>query len=264
MKVFLSWSGERSKQVATLLDEWLRCVLQAIRPWISTKDIDRGSLWFSEIQDQLQDVTTGIICLTQENKEKPWILFEAGALAKGLSNARVCTLLIDLEPHDIRDPLAQFNHTKPDQGGIYALVHTLNNRLGDNRLDPAILTKVLDTYWVQFEDRFQKIILDTPATEKPKTRPEKDILAEILEHTRSLNHRLSHLEKSNEIQNNWVSLAKKSNTIEVKERGVLCLEMAQKGISPDKIAKELDVSTAWVLNTIRSYTMKAPNEPEST
>lgn len=81
MKVFLSWSGERSRLVATLLDEWLRCVLQAIRPWISTKDIDRGSLWFSEIQDQLQDVTTGIICLTQENKEKPWILFEAGALA---------------------------------------------------------------------------------------------------------------------------------------------------------------------------------------
>ena len=76
MKVFLSWSGERSRLVATLLDEWLRCVLQAIRPWISTKDIDRGSLWFSEIQDQLQDVTTGIICLTQENKEKPWILFE--------------------------------------------------------------------------------------------------------------------------------------------------------------------------------------------
>lgn len=196
MKVFLSWSGERSRLVATLLDEWLRCVLQAIRPWISTKDIDRGSLWFSEIQDQLQDVTTGIICLTQENKEKPWILFEAGALAKGLSNSRVCTLLIDLEPHDIRDPLAQFNHTKPDQGGIYALVNTLNNRLGDNRLDPAILTKVLDTYWEQFQQRFDKIIADNPVTEKPKKREDRDLLSEILEHTRTLHSRLNRLEEN--------------------------------------------------------------------
>ncbi|MGL6401348.1 toll/interleukin-1 receptor domain-containing protein [Aeromonas hydrophila] len=115
MKVFLSWSGERSRLVATLLDEWLRCVLQAIRPWISTKDIDRGALWFNEIQDQLQDTTTGIICLTQENKERPWILFEAGALAKGLSTSRVCTLLVDLKPSDIKDPLAQLNHTLPDR-----------------------------------------------------------------------------------------------------------------------------------------------------
>lgn len=256
MKVFLSWSGERSRLVATLLDEWLRCVLQAIRPWISTKDIDRGSLWFSEIQDQLQDVTTGIICLTQENKEKPWILFEAGALAKGLSNSRVCTLLIDLEPHDIRDPLAQFNHTKPDQGGIYALVHTLNNRLGDNRLDPAILTKVLDTYWAQFEQQFQAIIANTPVTERPKTRPEKDILAEILEHTRSLNQRLNQLERSQEQPKDTFSLARTVNDIEIKDRGILCLEMANSNIEPKDIAKELKVPLQWVLKTLEKYDAK--------
>lgn len=253
MKVFLSWSGERSRLVATLLDEWLRCVLQAIRPWISTKDIDRGSLWFSEIQDQLQDVTTGIICLTQENKEKPWILFEAGALAKGLSNSRVCTLLIDLEPHDIRDPLAQFNHTKPDQGGIYALVHTLNNRLGDNRLDPAILTKVLDTYWAQFEERFQAIISDTPVTEKPKSRPEKDMLAEILEHTRSLGYRLTHLENHQEKQKNWVGLTKAPSEFEIKDRKMRCIEMAKKNIDPQEISLELRVPLDWVLFTIHTW-----------
>ena len=85
MKVFLSWSGERSKAVAELLNNWLCCVIQAARPWISTRDIDRGALWFSEINEQLQDTSVGIICLTQENKNKPWILFEAGALTKGLS-----------------------------------------------------------------------------------------------------------------------------------------------------------------------------------
>ncbi|WP_417071157.1 hypothetical protein [Niveibacterium terrae] len=96
MKVFLSWSGQSSKEVANLLSDWLCCVIQASRPWISTRDLDRGSLWFGEINDQLKDTTVGIICLTQENKTRPWILFEAGALAKGLSTSRVCTLLVDL------------------------------------------------------------------------------------------------------------------------------------------------------------------------
>ncbi|WP_339009606.1 TIR domain-containing protein [Aeromonas popoffii] len=246
MKVFLSWSGERSRLVATLLDEWLRCVLQAIRPWISTKDIDRGSLWFSEIQDQLQDVTTGIICLTQENKEKPWILFEAGALAKGLSNSRVCTLLIDLEPHDIRDPLAQFNHTKPDRDGIYSLVHTLNNRLGDNRLDQAILNKVLDTYWVQFAERFEAIIADTPVVEKPKSRPEKDILAEILEHTRSLQTRL------NTLENAKINRTSSKNDIEIKDVSILIYEMANNGMSTTEIAEELNMS----ISSVRTYLKK--------
>lgn len=250
MKVFLSWSGERSRLVATLLDEWLRCVLQAIRPWISTKDIDRGSLWFSEIQDQLQDVTTGIICLTQENKEKPWILFEAGALAKGLSNSRVCTLLIDLEPHDIRDPLAQFNHTKPDQSGIYALVHTLNNRLGDNRLDPAILTKVLDTYWVQFEERFQKIIVDTPVTEKPKARPEKDILSEILEHTRTLNSRLNRLEEGKRPHVDVTTANSIHIPLEIRDTSIMCIEMHKEGKSIDEIARSLKMARGQVIRIL--------------
>lgn len=195
MKVFLSWSGERSKQVATLLDEWLRCVLQAIRPWISTKDIDRGALWFSEIQDQLQDTTIGIICLTQENKERPWILFEAGALAKGLSNSRVCTLLVDLQPSDIKDPLAQLNHTLPDRDSMFELVHTLNSRLATNALDPRILETVFDTYWEQFEQKFKGILGKTVSQVEPEPRSEQDILSEILGITRSLSNRVGAIEQ---------------------------------------------------------------------
>ena len=259
MKVFLSWSGERSRLVATLLDEWLRCVLQAIRPWISTKDIDRGSLWFSEIQDQLQDVTTGIICLTQENKEKPWILFEAGALAKGLSNSRVCTLLIDLEPHDILAPLSQFNHTKPDRDGIYALVHTLNNRLGYKRLDQVILNKVLDTYWEQFEDKFKEIITATPPSEKPKARPEKDILAEILDHTRTLNSRLSHLERASEKQSNTRRSQTTPSELVIKDRQLLCLDMANNGATMDEISKELEMGIGEVMQTLHRFNFQNKN-----
>jgi hypothetical protein len=198
MKVFLSWSGQRSKEVANLLSDWLCCVIQASRPWISTRDLDRGSLWFGEINDQLKDTTVGIICLTQENKARPWILFEAGALAKGLSTSRVCTLLIDLESKDIEDPLAQFNHTFPNRESILSLVNTLNNTLAGNGLDNRILEQVFNTYWPQFEERFREILANTKEQPPSKPRPKEDVLSEILENTRMLNSRIRRLEHENE------------------------------------------------------------------
>jgi hypothetical protein len=194
MKVFLSWSGNRSKEVASLLSEWLCCVIQAIRPWISTRDLDRGSLWFGEINDQLKDTSVGIICLTQENKTRPWILFEAGALAKGLSTSRVCTFLIDLETTDIEDPLAQFNHTFPTRESILGLVKTLNSALGSNGLDIRILDQVFDTYWPQFESKFSCILEQTKSNEPSKPRPKEDVLSEILENTRIMSSRIRKLE----------------------------------------------------------------------
>ncbi|RZJ85181.1 MAG: toll/interleukin-1 receptor domain-containing protein [Massilia sp.] len=197
MKVFISWSGDRSRATADLLNEWLKCVLQAIRPWISTRDIDRGALWFTEIGDQLKETTVGIVCLTAENKDKPWILFEAGALAKGLTTNRVCTFLVDLTSADIRDPLAQFNHTSPDKQGLRSLVLTLNAAMA-TPLDDKTLTSVFDTYWPAFESRFREILRDTPGLpEGPAAAPsQQDLLADILESTRSISHRLRAVEKS--------------------------------------------------------------------
>jgi len=99
---------------------------------VSSRDIDKGSLWFNEINDQLKDTKVGIVCLTKENRENPWILFESGALAKGLSANRVCTFLIDLSPADIENPMAQFNHTMPDKEGMRSLLDTINKELEEN------------------------------------------------------------------------------------------------------------------------------------
>ncbi len=195
MQVFISWSGDRSRAVAELLDEWIQCVLQAIRPWMSSKDIDRGSLWFSEISDQLKDTKIGIICLTRDNLNKPWILFEAGALAKGLSSARVCTFLIDIEPTDVDNPLAQFNHTMPDREGLYELVRTLNSALGERALREKVLEQVFNTYWPQFESGFKEALKnnESGAAHIP-VRSEESLLSEVLRTVRTLDRRLRSVE----------------------------------------------------------------------
>jgi len=194
MKVFISWSGERSKAVAELLDDWIQCVLQAVKPWMSARDIDRGSLWFTEINDQLKEVSTGIVCLTKENKDRPWILFESGALARGLSSQRVMTFLIDLSPTDIGDPLAQFNHTLPNEAGLRSLVTSINARLGDLAISARTLENVFETYWPQFSARFAKIIEETPESQPISDRTEESKIDEMLGHVRGMDRRLRELE----------------------------------------------------------------------
>lgn len=200
MKVFISWSGERSKKVAELLDDWIQCVIQAVNPWMSSKDIDRGALWFTEINDQLANTSIGIVCLTKENRNKPWILFESGALAKGLTSNRVCTFLIDLAPTDLENPLAQFNHTFPVRDSVWELVRTINISLKENSLKESVLEKVFETYWVQFESDFKTIIETTPETEVTTKRKDNDIMLDVLSTVRMLDRRMRNLESSSERQ----------------------------------------------------------------
>lgn len=195
MKIFISWSGERSRLVAELLNSWVKCVIQASKPWISTQDIESGSTWFSEISNELNEASIGIICLTKANKNNPWILFEAGALAKGLELPRVCTLLVDLEHHDIKDPLAQFNHTTPtNKESMRKLVRMINSRMSENKLEEKILDTVFDTYWNQFEAKFDEIIRHSPDSPSEPERSSDDMLTEVLEATRTFSKRLSSLE----------------------------------------------------------------------
>jgi len=211
MKVFISWSGERSRLVAELFRWWLPSVIQALKPWVSSSDIDGGSIWFTEINNQLADTSVGIVCLTQSNKNKPWILFESGALAKGLAHSRVCTFLIDLSDTDVKDPLAQFNHTLPESNSLLKLIRNINATLGDNKLDDTILQRAFTTYWPQFEKEFNKILSNTPEEEVKETREEDDILRELLTTVRGIENRVRNFELNTDIQQDKIHRPPNSN-----------------------------------------------------
>ena len=108
MKVFISWSGERSHALAQALHDWIPLVLHNVEPWLSEADIEAGERWAEAVAKELADSNFGIICVTRENVGSPWVLFEAGALAKTMQGSRVIPLLLDLEFTDITGPLAQF------------------------------------------------------------------------------------------------------------------------------------------------------------
>jgi hypothetical protein len=105
MDVFISWSGTRSGAAAEALRAWLPKIINAVKPWLSSADIDKGARWGADVAGRLDSANAGIICLTPGNLHSDWILFEAGALSKTiLQKTLVCTLLIDLEPTDVEGP----------------------------------------------------------------------------------------------------------------------------------------------------------------
>ncbi|EJE48768.1 hypothetical protein PMI14_06796 [Acidovorax sp. CF316] len=194
MNVFISWSGTRSQATAEIFKTWIKCVLQATRPWVSTQDIERGARWRSDIEQQLQTTTQGIICLTKANLNAPWILFEAGALAKGLDTARVYTVLVDLTPTDVGGPLAQFNHTTVDKASMEKLVISMNRHLTDP-VDTGTLLASFEAHWPTFKSQFDANVLSIPETATvPADRP--DVSHEILATLRAMSNRMADIESA--------------------------------------------------------------------
>ena len=53
MKVFVSWSGELSKEIAEVLKKWIPCIIQSVEVFYSPEDIEKGDSWDATISSEL-------------------------------------------------------------------------------------------------------------------------------------------------------------------------------------------------------------------
>jgi hypothetical protein len=162
--------------VALALRDWIPSVLQSIEPWMSDQDIDAGTRWFESISLELDKAQAGIICLTPSNVGRVWLNFEAGAIAKRVSESFACPYLFRLEKTQLTGPLSLFQAVKADKEGTVKLVRTLNSAtqrpLEERRLDEAV-----DAWWSKLEKRLEAI----PEGEAPPpARGLPDMVEEIL------------------------------------------------------------------------------------
>lgn len=192
MKTFLSWSGAKSHQVAIAFSEWLPCVIQAVDPWISSQDIDRGAIWLTEIFEQLKDTNFGLVFVSKENQNKPWLLFESGALSKGLTESRVCTVLTDLKVRDIdsSSPIKHLNHTTLEKSDVLKLLKTINKHLDSGKVQDSRLETSFEALWPILENKIADALASTPVSDEPE-RKDDDVLNDILENVLSINKKLS-------------------------------------------------------------------------
>jgi hypothetical protein len=196
MKIFISWSDEPSKSIAQFLSTWFKQVIQSLNIWVSTNNIEPGSPWFGAIQSGLAETYFGIICLTKENQHKPWIMFEAGSLAKGADQSRIFTLLLDLDSTDVTGPLASYNHTKFQKEQVYKLIETINKNL-EKPLDSSVLNKAFEQNWDELEKYItEQIVVHSGKRVVSPKRTTEDMLKEAVEIIRSVDRKLSSLSTS--------------------------------------------------------------------
>ena len=178
MKVFVSWSGERSAIVASALKVWLGDVFHDIDIWTSGHDINAGARWGAELDAVLEASNFGVLCLTPENLDSPWILFEAGSLAKAVKTARVVPYLLELSPTEVRFPLAQFQGAKANESGTLFLVESINNAQ-EHPLEGERLQRTFAKWWPDLESKLRSI--PPPQAAAPPLRTERELLEEMLE-----------------------------------------------------------------------------------
>ena len=189
-KVFISWSGDLSKKLAEEVRIWLPGVLQFVKPYFTPNDIEKGTRWSSEIANELESSNAGIICLTKDNINKPWILFEAGALSKNFGKSNVCTILFNLDNADLTGPLTSFQATRFDKTDFKKLLVTINSTGLESKLESGVLNDVFEMWWPKLELRIKEILNTHVVSSEDNLRTERDILEEVLELTRINSKRL--------------------------------------------------------------------------
>lgn len=191
MKVFISWSGKRSKALANALRDWLPMVLQYVEPWVSDKDISAGDRWAQAIAGELEASNFGIICITPENLHSEWILFESGALSKSMLDSKVTPLLYGLELSDLSGPLSQFQAQKMEEAGVMEIVKAIN-KVAENKTSDQIVDQLVPALWPRLQENLANIP-DSESSEK-HMRPQHEILEELVSGVRGLTTRMRDIE----------------------------------------------------------------------
>lgn len=229
MKIFISWSGETSKQIGEAFRNWIPDVLQFAHPYFTPSDVEKGQRWSSEIAANLEESKFGLFCITAENLYAPWLMFEAGAISKSTASSRVCPLLFGVETAQLTGPLLQFQATAFSEEEVYKFISSIND-MHEHPLQEGALNRAFQRWWPELNENVNNI-LAKPKGQKPANhRTQVEIVEEILSHVRNLasspnnglsNHWLVHFQHAVDFGDQYLKNAKKSSFIEKTEQAKL-------------------------------------------
>jgi PAS domain-containing protein len=156
-KVFIGWSGAASYATATALRTWLPKLISGVTVWMSS-DIPQGKEWLSAIAERLRTTRVGVLCITGENVRSPWLLFEAGFLARSL-DTRICPYVLDIGVDEVPAPLQRFQAATTSQKDTEGLVHSIDEALfGQLRAERAgELSTNFAARWPELETELLRI-----------------------------------------------------------------------------------------------------------
>lgn len=257
MKVFLSWSGDTSREIAEIFKGWLPKVLQSIDTFMSEEDILLGTKGLSVIGSHLNETNIGILFITKDNFNAPWLNFEAGALSKSLAETNVIPMLFDLKIEDIKGPIGQFQGARNfEKESIRKLVNHLNRILIDVKsLDNKLLNETFEIWHPQLERKLDQIKRNQNSSNSKQDKVENKDVSQQLDDIYSLILRQNRQNKREESNYNSI---KYRNSHKFKEELLRMKELLERALAEyhlnSKDQLELDNHIFYVYETIELIT----------
>jgi hypothetical protein len=146
---------------------------------MSEEDIPKGVPWLTTLNTELAVSKFGIVCVTRENFAKPWLNFEAGAIAKAVGDSRCCPLLLGVDSAEVQGPIALLQATKPAADDLLRLVKSINDQLEESLAD-AILKKSFNKWLPELQQNIEEALSSAPDIPSPPKRDPSDIANETL------------------------------------------------------------------------------------
>jgi len=197
--IFISWSLPSSQKTAAKVYGFFRKLFPTFGFFISSENISSGQRWYDVISDKLDSCNVGIIVVTNENYLRPWIHYEAGALAKVVSKARVMPLLCGVPTRQIADtPLSAFQAADLTKVGIRRIADSIREMTEYQQLETDF-SEHFDSLWVRYGEALCEVEQvdgepeSRPATTSTTVASETDSkLDQLTEIVRSMEARLPH------------------------------------------------------------------------
>lgn len=177
MKIFLSWSGNLSREVALLLSEHLRPILWDVKTFMSGENIPSGSEWTKVLARELKENPFAIVCLTPQNLSSPWLLYEAGALTYNDDNKLCALLLGTLTLEDVRGPLERYQHRALTEKEFRTLLDDIRKMLADPPTEKEF-DQNFAMHWPAIQKGYAEALKKFPETRLP--RPETTFERHVL------------------------------------------------------------------------------------
>ncbi|MFW0790052.1 hypothetical protein [Gordonia sp. CPCC 205333] len=189
-KVFISWSGSPSLVVARVWAALLRDVFDDSVDCFISDEMEAGVISMAQIRANLDGAKFAIIVTTRANQNAKWLNFEAGVVSRQLPDdemPRVVPCLVDFDAmKEVTGPLTMFQMKMLTEKGVEETVRSLASVLG---AATNVHTKRFGLLWdTEYKEAFEKAaaVVKNSKDPIPDPRPEKDILAEVLEGVRRL------------------------------------------------------------------------------
>lgn len=159
-KIFLSWSKSKSKAYAEIFRDLAINVLGLLSKniFISSQSISNGEDWWIEIKDALESSEFGIVFVTDENYNNPWLNYESGILQARFQKNSLLPISTTGDAKKILQesvPLTKFQFTNAidDKRLMSNLLVNIADRMSID-VDKKNIDSKLNNYWTEY---YQKI-----------------------------------------------------------------------------------------------------------